>query len=88
MSRRKKSMENPLTWTELHRAVNRALYAIHNEDNAADAVVSVLEDETEGTKLDVEDIKRMLIEHRESMKKGICGLSLTAKIFNAHSRIA
>ena len=80
-------MENPLTWTDLHKSINRALYAIHSEDNAADAVVSVLEDETEGTKLGVDDIKRMIIEHRESMKKGICGLSLTAKIFNAHNRI-
>jgi len=81
---RKKNMENPLTWTDLHREIAGVVHADTStltDDEVARKVLAVFED----TKLDTESVKTLIAEHRESIKMGICGLSLPAKIFNAHT---
>lgn len=78
-------MENPATWTDLHHAICRALYTIADKESAAEAVLSVLEDEPGGTKLTLTDVERIMAEDRIAHEKRIIGQSLTSKLFNAHA---
>lgn len=79
-------VENPNTWTDLHNAICRALYATAQPELVLDAVWDVLDDEPQGTHLTREDLAKLQEDHENSMQQGICGFSLVAKIYNAHMR--
>lgn len=70
-------MENPRTWSRLHKAVDSALYA-HKEGSPAARVVEVLR--AEGLDVTEEAVTRTINTWTERLNQGVCGPSLTATI--------
>lgn len=70
-------MENPRTWSHLHKAVNNALYT-QKEGSPATRVVEVLR--AEGLDATEEAVTQTINRWTEHFNKGMCGPSLTAMI--------
>lgn len=71
-------MENPATWTPLHRAINDAFYrATHNR---ADAILKVLHAHNHHVTLD--QVQLVVNRHEEQQQLHICGLSIGSMIVN------
>lgn len=71
-------MENPATWTPLHRAINDAFY--RSTHNRADAILKVLFAYNHQVTLD--QVQAVINQHEEQQQLHICGLSIGSMIVN------
>jgi hypothetical protein len=71
-------MENPATWTPLHRAINDAFY--HATHDGANAILKVLHAYNHQVTLD--QVQAVVNRHEEQQQLLICGLSIGSMIVN------
>lgn len=71
-------MENPATWTPLHKEINKAYYGA---SDGASAILKVLHDHN--YHVTINEVQAVINQHNEQMELHICGLSLCSMIVNA-----
>lgn len=78
-------MENPATWTSAHHVINEALKL--DGDRAWNVILALVDSkdligDDGALNLLADEIDAIIDKHKELMARGMCGLSLPAKIHN------